>query len=1599
MSIFKRDRKRKFAEALSISALLGVTSPAVPLQAAGLDYSRETVSYSLQEEPETAATATEQIRVTVVAGSGGYATPSSSIPKGTSITLHASPSEGYQFSCWKQDETVVSYSSEYVTGALETDVIYEAVFEKKEAGTRLITAETMLYENGNRQITYECGTVYGSREIGEDEVVTLQAESTIPELYRFKHWLATQDGSTYYEAGQNPTLKVARREGVGGDYVLDDDEELFASFEWTGNVIVTGTMVPGIGGVHFTSGAKLTDDEVTLTENMLTYHSSASILAGSSDNVYFYSWAKTPLTSSHDFGGDTSPKQEYSFIDMEYVTSDGQRGIVNSSIRGNNERMHESDDLNSLIASGAKRIDLFAKYEGYDSAFNYTNSLSTVAIPADGGTTAGDMSSATGFTTNIRATPAQGFEFDHWEWTDQETGKPKTSTDPQLMVSVSGFVCYKAFFHPKTWEVKVATVNPEGGGYVVEGLGEHKDSEDVKVTVQPREGYEFQSASYTTVNGIVYSHDTNTFTIPEIREDIYLNLTFRKTSFNVSAKPEPLGRNGVYYNKVKMTSGTQELSTDETGEAISMEQHSQASITLEAIPSVNNGYRFAEWIGTDGSRYTQNPFSPTAVSKDVTYIARFEKEKYHIRVYADPETYGSVQIGTDASNLSALGTLEVENGGSAYLKATPADGYVFLYWTNSAGSRLTSDVLELKNIRSDENCTAHFAGQSTITIEPTAPGFGQVQLDNNGYVAVSTIYRAEAGKTVHLSAKPADNSTYIFVKWIDRNGATVSETPEFDLTVPEGNSTYTAVFERDKFTIQVSADSLVGGKASVYLTEEETHGTSEQSHVHVHTGGSVWLKAEEAEGYKFLYWTSSTGTKYNDKVFELKDVRDDETFIAHFMGSLDITIESSPAGYGQVQLDYNGYVAGSATYKIVPGTSIHLSAKPLDNTSYRFMKWVDQNGETVSTEPEFDLMVSEVNTYTAVFERDKFTIRVQADSLVGGKANVYLTEEETHGTAEQSQVDVHTGESVWLKAEEAEGYTFLYWTSSTGTKYNEKIFELKDVRADETFTAHFLGSLDITIEPSPAGYGQVQLDNNGYVSATATYKVVKDTTIHLSAKPSDNSSFRFRKWIDRNGTTVSTEPEFDVKVSESNTYTAVFDADRFTVNTIADPLDGGTANVYPADDVSDSQQTSASVHLGGSVILKAKPAEGYSFLYWTSSLGTRYNDAETRIDNIGNNETFTAHFYRDDIQVTIDSTPKGAGLVQLNQNGYVSERTTYSVAGGSNISLTAEPSDPSRYEFIAWQDNFGNTYNVNPLQITEVKQDITYTALFNPKDQEIAIVLKVSPAGAGSLHKKVNADGTVLISTEPEPGFIFRGWFYQGVIVSAERAYLVPKITDGAVFTAMYDRDPNYKPTSDIPSQSYPDQTRRYTAPNYSFTRDSLTSRVIGQIAADAARYPDFTGVPNSYRAYQSTIEQTSGNYVDENDRSALLMNEELVTTEKQVLKTTVSAIQNADEVVQQFVEKKYGSRYRHTILTSMFIPADCGIGEGSHTFLLKYSGAAYRDNVFILYGGQGSSRKNSGISGYDWVSGVVDEEETIRFTIPSFRSGENIIVVKTWPE
>ena len=374
--------------------------------------------------------------------------------------------------------------------------------------------------------------------------------------------------------------------------------------------------------------------------------------------------------------------------------------------------------------------------------------------------------------------------------------------------------------------------------------------------------------------------------------------------------------------------------------------------TFEANASEH--YHFVQW--NDGN--TDNPRTVQVKGDVTTYTAEFAIDQFTISATGE---HGRIE-----------GTGRYDYGTTATLTAVADEHYYFTQWSDGN----TDNPRMIRAIESDAIYTAEFNPYSyTITVLAGEHGSA-----NGGGTY-------DYGTTATLTATADEH--YHFAQWSDGN----ADNPRTLLV--EGNTTYTAEFAIDKFTI-----SATGEYGYIDGTGTYNYGTT------------ATLTATADEHYHFTQWTD--GNTDNPRTVA---VEDNATYTAEFKPNpYTITVYAGE----------HGNVNGSGTYDY--GTTATLTATADEH--YHFTQWSDGNTDNPRT-------VSVVGdaTYTAEFKPNSYTITVSASE---------------HGSANGGGTYDY-GTTATLTATADEHYHFTQWTD--GNTDNPRTIS---VEGDATYTAEFL---------------------------------------------------------------------------------------------------------------------------------------------------------------------------------------------------------------------------------------------------------------------------------------------------------------------------------------------------------------------------------------------------------------------------------------------------------------------------------------------------------------------------------------------------------------
>ena len=540
------------------------------------------------------------------------------------------------------------------------------------------------------------------------------------------------------------------------------------------------------------------------------------------------------------------------------------------------------------------------------------------------------------------------------------------------------------------------------------------------------------------------------------------------------------------------------------------------------------------------------------------------------------------------------------------------------------------------------------------------------------------------------------NEGYTFVNWT-KNGTIVSTSNNYNVMVHE-NAAYVANFQANSYTITANANPTAGGT----ITGAGAH----------NYGTTCTLTATANTGYTFVNWTKD-GTQVSTNATYSFTVTGNATYVANFqINSYTITTSADPAG--------GGTISGAGTYNYGDICSLSVTTNP----GYTFVNWT-KNGTIVATAPNYNVTVYEDATYVAHFNVNGYEITATANPTAGG-------------TVSGGGV-FNYGASCTLTATANTGYTFQNWTKngtvvSTSASFNFTVTETA------AYVANFqINSYTITANANPSA--------GGTVTGGGSYNYGTNCTLTATA----NTGYTFVNWT-KNGTQVSTSPNYSFDVTENATYIANFQINNYTITASANPSVGGTVS------------GGGSYNYGAICSLSATAATGYTFVNWTKN-GTIVATSPNYNVTVYEDATYIANFQLNSYTISASANPSIGGTV--------SGGGTYN--HGESCTLIASPA--TDYLFSNWTKN-GTVVSTSASYTFTVTEAGAYVANFVPNTH--IITLSANPSSGGTLTGAGEYDhgASCTITATPRNGYTFLKWTKDGTQVSTNPSYTFTVTTD-----------------------------------------------------------------------------------------------------------------------------------------------------------------------------------------------------------------------------
>ncbi|OAV65718.1 Listeria-Bacteroides repeat domain [Bacteroidales bacterium Barb6XT] len=546
--------------------------------------------------------------------------------------------------------------------------------------------------------------------------------------------------------------------------------------------------------------------------------------------------------------------------------------------------------------------------------------------------------------------------------------------------------------------------------------------------------------------------------------------------------------------------------------------NSVRSIEHQAFADCPNLRRvYLKWDNSGRGTVEYNAFDNVSALCTV-FIPKGSEERYGWKSSAKRITWQGLSIFSydysvvAESNDSVKGRVtgnsgyeKVAYGTELTLTANPFEDHQFVKWTNAAGESLSADNPYTFVVKSDTDVRAYFVA-SYYRVSLSAEENGTIKQNDSIYA-----YNAK------VKAEAVADAGYHFVKWTNAAGDSLSDDNPYTFVV-KSDTDVRAHFALNAYLVRLSADDngRVKQSSGVYAHNTE-----------------ITLDAVAHAKYHFVKWTNAAGDSLSASNPYTFAVKSDMTVKAHFEKNI------ANVNYCQVNLSAeNGWITGGGGAYV---SGAKARAEAAANDGYRFEKWVNETGNSLSADNPFTFVVERDMSVRAVFVRMSYTLSVSAGAngrVSGGGTGLYKDYVKATAVADS-------------------GYRFVRWTDakresvSTSNPYEFPL--VKNTALFAVFEADFL----VTVTVSAA--------EGGHATGGGRYRY--GDMVKLEAFV-DSAGYYFTGWTRGNGVLVALEKVFAFRLAEGgiNYYAALFEKRYINGNAL---LPSGTeeAGAYYADRV------------------------------------------------------------------------------------------------------------------------------------------------------------------------------------------------------------------------------------------------------------------------------------------------------------------------------------------------------------------------------------------------------------------------------------------------
>ena len=220
------------------------------------------------------------------------------------------------------------------------------------------------------------------------------------------------------------------------------------------------------------------------------------------------------------------------------------------------------------------------------------------------------------------------------------------------------------------------------------------------------------------------------------------------------------------------------------------------------------------------------------------------------------------------------------------------------------------------------------------------------------------------------------------------------------------------------------------------------------------------------------------------------------------------------------------------------------------NKGYKFVKWIDTEGKQVSTDAKFVPTERKTATYIAVFEKEEEVTPEPTDFTIK-----YISMDTKMGTVSPSEevVAIKGGEIKGSTATANKGYKFVKWIDIAGNKVSEKAKIVPTLKEEATYIAIFEKVEPVEPKPTEFTIKYIPVGNDMGTVSPMSETVAKDDGVISGSTATPNDGYKFVRWMDKDGNTITTSAKILPNLREDANYYAIF-AKKQTTVLVPDPI-------------------------------------------------------------------------------------------------------------------------------------------------------------------------------------------------------------------------------------------------------------------------------------------------------------------------------------------------------------------------------------------------------------------------------------------------------------